>query len=64
MTFCKHAAALGLTWIKEPGTFFNMNTVPELLSQKSTEELQELILQMIREIQKTLTGFETLSGLG
>lgn len=46
MLFCKHAAALGRTWLAEPESFFDLESLREDLEGRSREELVELILQM------------------
>ncbi len=63
MYFCKHAAALGITYLREPETFFDMNSQPPILEQKSQKELQNLLIQMIVKHPDSLTllgipGFE------
>lgn len=47
MQFCKHAAALGVTWIRDPETFFNMDSLKDILKKKSRSELEELIVQIM-----------------
>lgn len=47
MAFCKHAAALGITWIREPETFFDIESVSEILNKKSKKELVNLMLAII-----------------
>jgi uncharacterized Zn finger protein len=44
--FCRHAIALGLTYIEEPQSFYNLRTLAAQLGQCSHGELVELILQM------------------
>ena len=53
--FCKHAAALGITWVQDPETFFNMESLPEMLKKKSRKELEELIMQIIYKRTECLT---------
>lgn len=47
MPFCKHAAALGIAWIREPESFFNMDSLTEILKGKSRPQLEELIVQIL-----------------
>ena len=47
MFFCKHAAALAITYLREPETFLDMNSLPGVLEQKSKKELQDLVTKMI-----------------
>lgn len=63
MYFCKHAAAIGVTWIHEPATFFNIESLPEMLAEKSKSEVTEIILRMVQLYPGCLTvlgveGFE------
>lgn len=63
MHFCKHAAAIGVTWIHEPDTFFNSESLPEMLAEKSKPEVGEIILRMVQLYPGCLTvlgveGFE------
>jgi uncharacterized Zn finger protein len=46
MDFCKHAAALGRTWLAEPESFFDLESLRQDLEGRSREELVELVLQM------------------
>ncbi len=55
MQFCKHAAALGITWVQDPETLFNMESLPEMLKKKSRKELEELIMQIIYKRTECLT---------
>jgi uncharacterized Zn finger protein len=45
--FCKHVAALLLTWLKIPGAFLEVAATDTLLQQRSKEELIALIHKMI-----------------
>jgi len=47
MEFCKHAAALGITWIREPETFLSMDAVREMVQKKSKSELEEMLMQAL-----------------
>lgn len=63
--FCKHAVALGLTWITEPNTFFDMRSLAEQLQGKSKAELIALICEMAESYSEVLgilgiQGFEDL----
>jgi hypothetical protein len=44
---CKHAAALMLTWIYEPGMFTDVPELDLVLKKRSKEELMQLIQQML-----------------
>jgi uncharacterized Zn finger protein len=44
--FCRHAIALGLTYIEEPETFYDLRTLSARLEQYHQSELIALILQM------------------
>jgi len=44
--FCRHAIALGLTYIEEPQSFYDLRTLATQLEQSSHGELVELILKM------------------
>jgi len=44
--FCRHAIALGLTYIEEPETFYDLRTLTARLEQYHQSELIALILQM------------------
>ena len=63
MSFCKHAAALGITYIREPDTFFDIDSINEMLNRKSKKELQQLLEQVFDDNPKYLSllgieGFE------
>jgi len=45
--FCKHVVALLLTWLHKPEQFTLRPEVADLLKDKSREELQALLLQML-----------------
>jgi uncharacterized Zn finger protein len=45
-TFCKHAVALGLTYLEEPQTFYDLQTLTAALEQSPREQLISLIVQM------------------
>jgi uncharacterized Zn finger protein len=44
--FCRHAIALGLTYIEEPQSFYDLRTLAMQLEQYSRSELVELILRI------------------
>ena len=46
MLFCKHAVALGRTWLEEPDSFFDLTTLEVTLQQCSKAELLSLIQQI------------------
>ncbi|MGH8056033.1 MAG: SWIM zinc finger family protein, partial [Candidatus Entotheonellia bacterium] len=46
MEFCKHAVALGLTYLEEPESFYDLRTLTAQLEQRSPEELIDLIVQI------------------
>ncbi len=46
MLFCKHAVAVGRTWLEEPETFFDLRTLIAKLEGRSKEDLIDLIRQM------------------
>jgi hypothetical protein len=52
--FCRHAIALGLTYIEEPQSFYDLCTLKAQLEQYSHGELIELILQMGARYPETL----------
>jgi len=52
--FCRHAIALGLTYIEEPQSFYDVRTLTTPLEQYSHGELVELILQMGTRYPQTL----------
>jgi len=61
--FCRHAIALGLTYIEEPQSFYDLRTLAARLEQYSHGELVDLILQMGTRYPQTLgmlgvEGFE------
>jgi len=47
MDFCKHAVALGRTWLEEPESFFNLESIQADLEARSKEDLITLIKQMV-----------------
>jgi uncharacterized Zn finger protein len=52
--FCRHAIALGLTYIEEPQSFYDVRTLTAQLEQNSHGELVELIIQMGTRYPETL----------
>ena len=52
--FCKHVIALGLTYIEEPQSFYDLRTLTAQLEQYSHGELVELILQIGTRYPQTL----------
>jgi uncharacterized Zn finger protein len=52
--FCRHAIALGLTYIEEPQSFYDVRTLTAQLEQCSHGELVELIIQMGTRYPETL----------
>jgi uncharacterized Zn finger protein len=52
--FCRHAIALGLTYIEEPQSFYDLRTLTAQLEQYSHGELIELILRMGARYPETL----------
>jgi hypothetical protein len=52
--FCRHVIALGLTYIEEPHTFYDLLTLRAALEQYSHGELVELIMQMSTRYPQTL----------
>ena len=52
--FCRHVIALGLTYIEEPQSFYDLRTLAAQLEQASHGELVELILQMGTRYPQTL----------
>jgi uncharacterized Zn finger protein len=52
--FCRHAIALGLTYIEEPQSFYDVRTLMAQLEQCSHGELVELIIQMGTRYPETL----------
>lgn len=57
MPFCKHAAALGITWIREPDSFLNLDSIAAIVQQKTKTELEELMLQVLYRHPDTLSLF-------
>ena len=51
---CKHAAALAYTYLKEPETFFDVNTLEPRLEQLEKAELANLLLTCLTEYPKLL----------
>jgi uncharacterized Zn finger protein len=45
-TFCKHVVALGLTYLEEPQTFYDLRTLTAELEQLPPHQLTSLIIQM------------------
>jgi uncharacterized Zn finger protein len=45
-TFCKHVVALGLTYLEEPQTFYDLQTLTAALEQSPPQQLISLIVQM------------------
>ena len=65
MIFCKHAVALGLTWIAESDTFFDLGSLEGQLQEKSKVELIALIREMAESYPEVLgileiEGFEDI----
>jgi len=52
--FCKHVIALGLTYIEEPQSFFDLSTLTAQLEQASREELIETIVGISTRYPQTL----------
>jgi uncharacterized Zn finger protein len=52
--FCRHAIALGLTYIEEPQSFYDLRTLATRLEQFSQSELVNLILRMATRHPQTL----------
>ena len=52
--FCRHAIALGLTYIEEPQSFYDLRSLTAQLEQYSHGELVELILHMGARYPETL----------
>jgi uncharacterized Zn finger protein len=52
--FCRHAIALGLTYIEEPQSFYDLRTLTAQLERYSHGELVELILQIGARYPETL----------
>ena len=52
--FCRHAIALGLTYIEEPQSFYDVRTLTTQLERYSHGELVELVLQMGTRYPQTL----------
>ena len=44
--FCKHAVALGLTYVEEPESFYDLRSLATQLEQRSPAELSALIVQI------------------
>ncbi|MBI3328757.1 MAG: hypothetical protein HYZ81_18895 [Nitrospinae bacterium] len=44
--FCKHAVALGLTYVEEPNSFYDLRSLATHLEQRSPTELSALIVQI------------------
>jgi uncharacterized Zn finger protein len=47
--YCKHTAALLMTWLREPETFMAVEEIDAALERRSKEELIALIQQMLRQ---------------
>jgi uncharacterized Zn finger protein len=61
--FCKHVIALGLTYIEEPQSFYDVRTLTAQLEQTSHSDLVELIIRIATRYPQTLSilgveGFE------
>jgi hypothetical protein len=52
--FCRHAIALGLTYIEEPQSFYDLRTLTAQLEQYSHGELVELIIRIGTRYPETL----------
>jgi hypothetical protein len=52
--FCRHVIALGLTYIEEPQSFYDLRTLTAQLEQYSHDELIDLIVQMGTRYPQTL----------
>lgn len=52
--FCRHVIALGLTYIEEPESFYDLQTLTTDLEQQSHADLIKLILQMVSRYPETL----------
>jgi hypothetical protein len=52
--FCRHVIALGLTYIEEPHSFYDLGTLTTQLEQYSQDQLIELIVQMATRYPETL----------
>lgn len=46
MEFCKHAVALGLTYLEEPDSFYDLRSLATQLEQRPPAELSVLIIQI------------------
>lgn len=46
MEFCKHAVALGLTYLEEPDSFHDLRSLSTELEQRPSNELSALIIQI------------------
>jgi hypothetical protein len=46
MEFCRHVVALGLTYLEEPNSFYDLCTLTAQLQQRSPRELIDLIVQI------------------
>ncbi len=57
MDFCKHAVALGLTWIEDPESFFNINQLMDGLRGNSKDYLLDMIVQIVTTYPYTLSVF-------
>jgi uncharacterized Zn finger protein len=53
--FCKHVIALGLTYIEEPQSFYDLRTLTAQLEQASHGELVELIMRIGTRYPQTLS---------
>jgi uncharacterized Zn finger protein len=52
--FCKHVIALGLTYIEEPQSFYDLRTLTAQLQQASRDDLIEVIIRLGTRFPQTL----------
>jgi len=57
MEFCKHAVALGLTYLEEPESFYDLHTLTAQLEQSPPGELINLIVQIATRYPQVLGMF-------
>ncbi len=55
--FCKHVVALGLTYLEEPESFYDLRTLTAQLEQYSATELISLIMQLTTRYPQVLGMF-------